>query len=82
MKKVSRGKKNQPKKRKGRRGSQAPDTYERHMSKPSMKQANPAEMWAMPVADGEVVQTDDPLFICMEYLEKKLPRSLFHTLRH
>ena len=37
MKRVSQGNKKQPKKRKGRRGSQAPDTYERHMSKPSMK---------------------------------------------
>eukprot|EP00944_MAST-04C_sp_MAST-4C-sp1_P004249 g4249.t1 len=37
MKRVSQGNKKQPKKRKGRRGSQAPETYERHMSKPSMK---------------------------------------------
>ena len=82
MKKVSQGKKNQPKKRKGRRGSQAPDTYERHMSKPSMKTGKSRRNVGDAVADGEVVQTDDPLFICMESLEKKLPRSLFTPLRH
>ena len=36
-------------------------------------------MWAMPVADGEVVQTDDPLFICMEYLGKMFAKKSFHA---